>query len=320
MNIIMGYNGVVVGASPLQENGRNCMVANVTVQAAQTGANGQPLLNKIELHCFRKADMEFLGQLTQPTAVSFLADHFVIKNIGGEAIVEANAKAILPGLPNGKPELFVSVTNAGTGKFPAQDTTNQQTGVTRTGMEVSTFGKHDQNGGNIYNAIKLTTANKQIASLMKALPQNSMVSFCGPVLFNLTRQGNAKAFVQPNELEVQTGRNQIKLDAPAAQPQNGGFGQVGAFSQQPQANGFAQPQQNGFGQQAQPAATPAAPAPAPAAPAPAPAPAAPAPAPAAQPQAASGFGGNGFGTPAPAAPPVQQANNVGGILDDELPF
>ena len=307
MNIIMGYNGVVVGASPLQENGRNCMVANVTVQAAQTGANGQPLLNKIELHCFRKADMEFLGQLTQPTAVSFLADHFVIKNIGGEAIVEANAKAILPGLPNGKPELFVSVTNAGTGKFPAQDTTNQQTGVTRTGMEVSTFGKHDQNGGNIYNAIKLTTANKQIASLMKALPQNSMVSFCGPVLFNLTKQGNAKAFVQPNELEVQNGRNQIKLDAPAAQPQAGGFGQVGAFGQQ--ANGFAQPQQNGFGQQAQPATTPAAPAPA--------APAAPA----AQPQAASGFGGNGgFGTPAPAAPPVQQANNVGGFSDDELPF
>lgn len=316
MNNIFGFNGVVVGASPLQENGRNCMVANVTVQAAQVGANGQPLINKIELHCFRKADMEFLGALTQPTAVSFVADHFVIKNIGGEAIVEANAKAILPGLPNGKPELFVSVTNAGTGKFPAQDTTNQQTGVTRTGMEVSTFGKHDQNGGNIYNAIKLTTANKQIASLMKALPQNSMVSFCGPVLFNLTRQGNAKAFVQPNELEVQNGRNQIKLDAPAAQPQAGGFGQVGAFGQ---------PQQNGFGQQVQPAATPTAPAPAPTAPAAAPAPAA-------QPQAASGFGGNGFGTPANVAPPVQQANNVGGFSDekqstnvggfsdDELPF
>ena len=306
MNIIYGFNGVVIGASPLQENGRNCMVANVTVQAAQTGVNGQPLLNKIELHCFRKADMEFLGQLTQPTAVSFVADHYLIKNIGGECVVEANAKAILPGLPNGKPELFVSVTNAGTGKFPAQDTTNQQTGVTRTGMEVSTYGKQGPDGKGIYNAIKLTTANKQIASTMKALQPNSMVSFCGPVLFNLTKQGNAKAFVQPNEFEVQTGRNQIKLDAPAAQPQAGGFGQVGAFGQ-PQANGFAQPQQNGFGQQAQPAATPAAPAPAPA--------------PAAQPQAVSGFGGNGgFGTPAPAAPPVQQANNVGGFSDDELPF
>ena len=309
MNNLFGFNGVCVGATPLQENGRNCMVANITVQAAQVGANGQPLLNKIELHCFRKADMEFLGALTQPTAVSFVADHFVIKNIGGEAIVEANAKAILPGLPNGKPELFVSVTNAGTGKFPAQDTTNQTTGVTRTGMEVSTYGKQGPDGKGIYNALKLTTANKQIASTMKALQPNSMVSFCGPVLFNLTKQGNAKAFVQPNEFEVQTGRNQIKLDAPAAQPQAGGFGQVGAFGQQPQANGFAQPQQNGFGQQAQPATTPAAPAPA--------APAAPA----AQPQAASGFGGNGgFGTPAPAAPPVQQANNVGGFSDDELPF
>ena len=316
MNNLFGFNGIVVGASPLQENGRNCIVANVTVQAAQVGANGQPLVNKIELHCFRKADMEFLGQLTQPTAVSFVADHFVIKNIGGEAIVEANAKAILPGLPNGKPELFVSVTNAGTGKFPAQDTTNQTTGVTRTGMEVSTYGKQGPDGKGIYNALKLTTANKQIAATMKNLQPNSMVSFCGPVLFNLTKQGNAKAFVQPNEFEVQAGRNQIKLDAPAAQPQAGGFGQVGAFGQpQPQANGFAQPQANGFGQQAQPAA-----------PAPAPAPA-----PAAQPQAASGFGGNGFGTPAPAAPPVQQANNggfsdekqsnnVGGFSDDELPF
>lgn len=315
MNNLFGFNGVVIGASPIQENGRNCMVANVTVQAAQTSANGQPLVNKIELHCFRKADMEFLGQLTQPTAVSFVADHFVIKNIGGEAIVEANAKAILPGLPNGKPELFVSVTNAGTGKFPAQDTTNQQTGVTRTGMEVSTYGKQGQgaDGKGIYNAIKLTTANKQIAATMKALQPKSMVSFCGPVLFNLTKQGNAKAFVQPNEFEVQNGRNQIKLDAPAAQPQTGGFGQVGAFGQQPQANGFAQPQQNGFGQPAQPAATPAAPAPAPAAPATS--------APAAQPQVTSGFGGNGgFGTPAPAAPPVQQANNVGGFSDDELPF
>ena len=304
MNNIFGFNGVVVGASPLQENGRNCMVANVTVQAAQVGANGQPLINKIELHCFRKADMEFLGALTQPTAVSFVADHFVIKNIGGEAIVEANAKAILPGLPNGKPELFVSVTNAGTGKFPAQDTTNQTTGVTRTGMEVSTYGKAGQDGNGIYNAIKLTTANKQISATMHAIQPKSMVSFCGPVLFGLTKQGNAKAFVQPNEFEVQTGRNQIKLDAPA-QPQAGGFGQVGAFGQQPQANGFAQPQQNGFGQQAQSAATPAAPAPTPA--------------PAAQPQAASSFGGN-FGTPASAAPPVQQANNVGGFSDDELPF
>ena len=302
MHIIMGYNGVCIGASPIQENGRNCMVANVTVQAAQMGANGQPLINKVELHCFRKADMEFLGQLTQPTTVSFVADHFLIKNIGGECVVEANAKTILPGLPNGKPDLFVSVTNAGTGKFPAQDTTNSQTGVTRTGMEVSTYGKPGPDGKGIYNAIKLTTANKQIASTMKALQPNSMVSFCGPVLFNLTKQGNAKAFVQPNEFEVQTGRNQIKLDAPAAQPQAGGFGQVGAFGQQPQTNGFAQPQQNGFGQQAQPAA-PAAPAPA------------------AQPQAASGFGGNGgFGTPVPAAPPVQQANNVGGFSDDELPF
>lgn len=311
MNNLFGFNGVCVGASPLQENGRNCIVANVTVQAAQNGTNGQPLVNKVELHCFRKADMEFLGQLTQPTAVSFVADHFVIKNIGGECVVEANAKAILPGLPNGKPELFVSVTNAGTGKFPAQDTTNSQTGVTRTGMEVSSYGKQGPDGKGIYNAIKLTTANKQIASTMKAIQPNSMVSFCGPVLFNLTKQGNAKAFVQPNEFEVQTGRNQIKLDAPATQPQAGGFGQVGAFGQ-PQANGFAQPQQNGFGQQAQPAATPAAPAPAPATPAPAPA---------AQPQAASGFGGNGgFGTPAPAAPPVQQANNVGGFSDDELPF
>ena len=306
MNNLFGFNGTVVGATPIQENGRNCMVANVTVQAAQTGANGQPLLNKIELHAFRKADMEFLGTLTQPTAVSFVADHFLIKNIGGECIVEANAKAILPGLPNGKPELFVSVTNAGTGKFPAQDTTNQQTGVTRTGMEVSTYGKAGQDGKGIYNAIKLTTANKQIANTMKALQPNSMVSFCGPVLFNLTKQGNAKAFVQPNEFEVQTGRNQIKLDAPAAQSQAGGFGQVGAFGQPAQTNGFGQPQQNGFGQQTQPATTPAS---------------APAPAPAAQSQAASGFGGNGgFGTPAPAAPPVQQSDQVGGIPDEELPF